>query len=165
MSQSVLKNIINFILLVLVQTLILNNIQFLGFVNPCLYLLFILSQPVRQSRVLTLILAFVLGITIDIFSNTLGMHTFATVFVAYIRIYVIRMFVSLDDGVNLVPTFKTFGIASYIKYLAVIVVVHHSLLFFLEAFSFVNFIQILIRIAASSVITILLIIGVRSLSR
>ena len=163
MPQAIIRNIINFILLVLIQTLVLNNIQFLGFANPCLYLLFIISQPVKQPRGLTLVLAFALGITIDIFSNTLGLHAFATVLVAYIRKYVINVFVSLDEGVNPVPTFYTFGIAAYIKYLAVMVVVHHLTLFFLEAFSFADFWLVLLRITASSAVTILLILGVRSL--
>ena len=80
---TVLQNIFSFILLVLVQVLVLNNIQFLGYIDPYLYILFILVLPVQMPRWFLLILAFALGITIDIFSNTLGMQAFATVFIAF----------------------------------------------------------------------------------
>ena len=73
----VLKNIFRFIILVLVQVLVLNNIQFLGYINPYIYILFILSLPVRTPRWASLLLAFVLGLTIDIFANTPGMHASA----------------------------------------------------------------------------------------
>ncbi|MDR0811316.1 MAG: rod shape-determining protein MreD [Paludibacter sp.] len=162
MPQAIFRNIINFVLLALIQTLVLNQIQFLGFVNPYVYLLFIISQPIKQPRWLTLILAFALGLTIDIFSNTLGIHAFATVLVAYLREYIIRIFISLDDGVNAVPNFHTFGVAAYIKYLAAMVVIHHFALFFLEAFSFTDFWLVLLRIIVSSFFTILIILGVRT---
>ena len=88
---TVLQNIFRFILLVLFQVLVLNNIQFLGYINPYLYILFILSLPVQMPRWFLLVLAFILGLSIDIFSNTLGMHAFATVFVAFFREGIIKL--------------------------------------------------------------------------
>lgn len=67
-----LQNIIRFVLLVLAQVLILNNIQFLGYINPYIYILFIFSLPYRTPQWLILSLAFILGLTIDIFSKTWG---------------------------------------------------------------------------------------------
>jgi rod shape-determining protein MreD len=148
-----------FVLLVLIQTLVLNNIQFLGFVNPCAYLLFIVSQPVRQPRALTVAMAFAVGITIDMFSNTLGIHAFATVLAAYLRKYIIKLFVQIEEGVNMVPSFHTFGVAAYIKYLAATVLIHHFTLFSLEAFSFADFWLVIIRITASAIVTALIIAG------
>ena len=83
-------------LLVLIQVLALNNIQFLGFLNPYIYILFILSLPVKLPNWITLLLAFVLGLTIDAFSNTMGMHAFATVLVAFLRGGIINLFISID---------------------------------------------------------------------
>lgn len=162
---TVIQNILLFIVLVLAQVLVLNNIQFLGFINPYIYILFILSLPVRVPRWITLLLAFGLGMIIDTFSNTLGMHTAATVLVAYARSFVINLFTSIDEGNNPTPSFHSFGVGAYVKYVLVLVFLHHAALFFLEAFSFSHFWLVLFKTLLSSAITILIILGLKSFKR
>jgi len=162
---TVLQNIIRFILLVLLQVLVLNNIQFLGYINPYLYILFILALPVQMPRWVTLLLAFALGLIIDTFSNTLGMHAFATVLVAFLRNGIIKLFTSIEEGNNPTPSFYTFGVSAYVKYVVVLVLIHHTTLFILEAFSFTNFWITLAKITLSSFVTILMILGIQSLSK
>lgn len=162
---TVLQNIIRFILLVLLQVLVLNNIQFLGYINPYLYILIILALPVQMPRWITLLLAFALGLIIDTFSNTLGMHAFATVLVAFLRNGIIKLFTSIEEGNNPTPSFYTFGVSAYVKYVVVLVLIHHTTLFILEAFSFTNFWITLAKITLSSVVTILMILGIQSLSK
>ena len=161
----VLKNIFRFIILVLVQVLVLNNIQFLGYINPYIYILFILSLPVRTPRWTSLLLAFVLGLTIDIFANTPGMHASAAVLIAFLRNGVISLFITIDEGNNPTPSFYTFSVATYVKYVVTLVIIHHATLFFLEAFSFANFWLTLFKIILSSTVTILLILGIQSLNK
>jgi len=160
---TLLQNIIRFILLVLFQVLVLNNIQFLGYINPYLYILIILSLPVQMPRWFLLILAFFLGLTIDVFSNTLGMHAFATVLVAYFRDGIIKLFTNIEEGNNPTPSFHTFGVSAYIKYVVIMVIIHHATLFTLEAFSFFQFWILLPKIILSSMVTILLIMGIQSI--
>jgi rod shape-determining protein MreD len=162
---TVIQNIILFIVLILAQVLVLNNIQFLGFINPYIYVLFIISLPVSLPRWLTLILAFAMGILIDVFSNTLGMHAAAAVLIAYARSFIIKLFTSIDEGNNPTPSFHTFGVGAYIKYIFVMVFLHHATLFYLEAFSFSHFWLILFKTLLSSTITILIILGLKSMSR
>ena len=159
----VLQNIFRFILLVLAQVLVLNNVQFLGFINPYIYILFILSLPVLTPRWLSLILAFALGLTVDAFSNTMGMHAFAAVLIAFLRNGTVKLFIALDEGNNPTPSFYTFGVSAYVKYIVVLVFIHHATLFFLEAFTLTNFWFTLSKIILSSVVTILLILGIQSL--
>lgn len=159
----VLQNIFRFILLVLLQVLVLNNIQFLGYLNPYLYILFVLSLPVLTPRGLSLFLAFAIGLTIDAFSNTMGMHAFATVLAAFLRNPVIKLFTSLEDGNNPTPSFHTFGVSAYVKYVVFIVFLHHITLFLLESFTLAAFGFIAAKIALSSFVTILLILGVQSI--
>ncbi len=161
----VLQNIVRFIILVLLQVLVLNNIQFLGFVNPYIYILFILSLPVRTARWVSLLLAFGLGLTIDIFSNTPGMHSSATVLIAFLRNGIINLFINIDEGNNPTPSYHSFSVATYVKYVIFMVLIHHGALFFLEAFSFVHFWLMLAKISLSSTITILLILGIQSLNK
>jgi rod shape-determining protein MreD len=159
----VLQNIFRFVALVLFQVLVLNNIQFLGYINPYLYVLFIVALPVKTPRWFTLILAFVIGLTIDAFSNTMGMHAFATVLVAFIRNGVIKLFISIEEGSNPVPSFHTFGVGAYIKYVIVLVLVHHTCLFLLEAFSFLNIWMLITKIILSAFVTVSIILGMQSI--
>jgi rod shape-determining protein MreD len=161
----VLQNIFRFIILVLFQVLVLNNIQFLGYINPYLYILFILMLPVQLPRWATLLLAFGLGLTIDMFSNTGGMHASASVLVAFSRNGIINLFTSLDEGNNPTPSFYTFGVSAYVKYVVVMVFIHHATLFFLEAFSFTHLWIMLAKTILSSIVTILIILGIQSLRR
>lgn len=152
-------------MLVLAQVLALNNIQFLGFINPYIYILFILLLPVRLPRGISLLLAFGLGLTIDAFSNTMGMHAFATVLVAFFRNGVIKLFTSIEEGNNPTPSFYTFGVGAYVKYVVVMVLLHHSALFILESFSFNHLWIVTFKILLSSLVTILLILGIRSFNK
>jgi rod shape-determining protein MreD len=161
----VLQNIFRFIILVLVQVLVLNNIQFLGYINPYLYILFILALPVQMPRWMTLLLAFALGLTIDIFSNTGGMHASASVLVAFSRNGIVKLFTSIEEGNNPTPSFYTFGVSAYIKYVVALVFIHHTTLFILEAFSFANFWITLAKIILSSIVTVLMILGIQSFSK
>lgn len=161
----VLQNIIRFVLLVLIQVLVLNNIQFLGYINPYIYILFILSMPVQTKRWITLTLAFGLGLVIDSFSNTMGMHAFAAVLIAFLRSGIIKIFTSLEEGSNPTPSFHSFGVAAYVKYVVLMVFLHHTTLFLLEAFTFQHFWIIIGKIFFSSLVTILLILGYQSLNK
>ena len=77
MANQLIKYGFIFIALVLTQVLVLNHIQFSGFVNPYIYVLFVLLLPMGSPRYVVLLLAFFIGLTIDVFSNSPGIHSFA----------------------------------------------------------------------------------------
>ena len=157
-----LQNILRFIFLILLQVFILDNIQFMGYINPMIYVLFILSLPVRFPKWALLILAFIMGLIIDVFSNTAGMHSFALVFAAFLRTPVINIFTSIDEGSNPTPSFHTFGVSAYVKYVVILVLIHHFILLFIESFSFLHLTLLIPKIIISSTVTILLILGLQS---
>lgn len=159
----VLQNIFRFIILVLFQVLVLNNIQFLGYVNPYIYVLFIIALPIQTPRWFSLLLAFAIGLTIDAFSNTMGMHAFATVLIAFLRNGIIKLFTAIEEGNNPTPSFHTFGVGAYIKYLITIVLIHHATLFYLESFSLAHLWIVSSKMLLSSIVTTLFIIGIQSL--
>lgn len=158
------ENILRFLLLVIVQVLFLNNLQF-TFCTPYIYILFILSLPVSCPRWLDLIAGFVLGLTIDMFSNTLGLHTFACVLIAYLRYFTIKLFVSEENRITNIPSFHSFGVMPYIKYVVLLTVVHHTVLLALETMTFVNWWITLLRIVISSAVSIAIIIALQFLKR
>lgn len=160
----VLQNILRFIVLVLVQVLILNNIKFLGFINPYLYILFIIVLPISISRSLLLVLAFALGLCIDIFSNTFGIHAFATVFAAFMREPFIKLLLPRDDNHDIViPSMHSFGKNQFIKYAVLMVLTHHIVLFVVEAFSFSNITSLGLRTISSSAFTLILLLSIERL--
>jgi rod shape-determining protein MreD len=158
MIRELTRNISNFIFLILIQVLILNHIEFSGFVNPYLYVLFILLLPFETPRWLQLISSFFLGLAIDMFMQTWGLHTFASVFIGYIRPYLLKI-VAPRDGyeAGTLPGIKHFGFEWFMKYSVIIVLSHHLVLFYLEAFKFHQFFSTLLRALLSSVFTLILI--------
>ena len=157
----VFRYIIQFIVLVLFQILVLNHMQFLGYINIYLYILFIISLPLRTPRWLILLLGFLLGMVIDIPSNTLGVHMFATVLIAFLRTPLINLFTSVEDAGNLVPSVHSFGLAGYLKYVGAMVLIHHFALFYMEAFSFTHFWIVFLRALLSAVCTFIVIVALQ----
>lgn len=156
MRNVLLKNTIIFLILILVQVTILNNIQFSGYINPYLYVIFILLLPFRTPGWLLLISSFFLGLIIDIFCNTPGMHTISSVFIAFCRPFLLNILASKEDYEELIqPTIKHLGLTWYIVYSAILVFLHHFILFFVEVFSFHQFFLTLLKIFLSLFFTLL----------
>ena len=159
MLTEIIRNIIRFILLVLVQVLIIKNIELGRFINPFLYVLFIIVLPFETPKWLLLVSAFIIGISIDFFYNTSGMHAAATVFMAYIRPSVLKLF-SPRDGYEFgtQPTVQYLGLPWFLSYASILVVLHHFILFFIEIFRFSEFFSTFFRVIVSAVFSVLLII-------
>jgi rod shape-determining protein MreD len=152
------RNIIRFIVLVLVQILIINNIQISGYIIPHFYILFILLLPFETPRWLLLIAAFALGISVDLFTQTPGMHAFATVFMAFLRPFVLEMS-SPRDGYEpgTFPRLAYYGFQWFLRYTVILVLAHHLVLFYIEVFRFAEFFSTLLRVLLSSLFSIILI--------
>lgn len=129
-------------LLVLTQVLLFNQLNFFGFINPVIYILFLYWYPIKDNRALFIFLSFLLGFIIDIFSDTLAIHAASTVTIAYLRPTIMRFVF----GVNY--EFQNFKInqstrAQQITFLALLILLHHIVFFSLEIFSLMNLLLIL----------------------
>lgn len=159
MINLVIRNIIRLIFLVLFQITILNYIQLGGYINPYLYVLFILLLPFETPKWLLLISAFILGISVDMFSDTTGIHTAACVFMAFCRPGVTNLVSSrLDYELGIQPTIRDLGFKWFFSYSFILVIAHHFLLFFLEVFSLSEFFHTLFRALLSVIFTMMLIV-------
>ncbi len=159
MIKEIQRYFLQFIILIVAQLLIFNNIDFSGFINPYVYVLFILLLPFNIQRSLLLILAFGEGLLMDIFSGTPGVHSTATVLMAFLRPAVAGIFAPREgylSGTN--PRVLYFGIEWFVKYAATLVIVHHFVLFYLEVMSFEHFFATFFRALASAAFTLLIII-------
>ena len=153
------KYLIYFIALVLLQLLVFNNIEFSGFINPYVYVLFILLLPFTTPKVVLLVMAFLLGLSVDLFMGTPGVHSSATVLMAFSRPTVMAMF-SPREGYQsgTYPRLTQFGMEWFVKYTVMLILIHHFTLFYLEVFSFSHFFNTLLRAFLSSILTSLIII-------
>lgn len=148
-----------FFVLVLLQVLILNNVQLSGYINPYMYVLFILLLPFETPRYLVLLLAFVLGLSIDLFSNTPGIHSSATVFMAFLRPFVIDLISArevMDKAVS--PRISQMGFGWFFRYVLILIICHHIFLFYIEVFTFNGALHTLMRSLLSSVFSIILVV-------
>ncbi len=140
----------------LFQVLILNNIHFLGYINPYLYVLFVFVYPVRTNRFPFLFFAFLYGLVADLFSDSGGIHAFSLLFVAYIRIFLIKAIFQKSNTDLLTFNFKSESLKKMINYVIILTVIHHFILFSLAHFSFQNFYDIMLNTFLSAFFTLIL---------
>jgi len=155
MINSVLRFSAIIVILILLQVLVLNNIQFSGFVNPYVYIMIVLLLPSLTPAWLVLSVSFLSGLVIDLFSGSPGMHASATLLAGFSRQYVLRLISPRDgyeSGSDL--SMAAYGFRWFVTYTAVIVLIHHTTLFFLEVFRFTDFFRTIFRILLSSFFTI-----------
>jgi rod shape-determining protein MreD len=155
MINTIIRFSLIFILLIVLQLFLFNNIQFSGYVNPYVYIMFILLLPVEIPSWLLLLLSFFMGLMIDFFSGSPGMHTSATVLAGFVRPYVLRV-ISPRDGYESSsdPSMLVYGFRWFLIYSIIIVSIHHTALFYLEVFRLSEFFRTLLRVILSSVFTI-----------
>jgi hypothetical protein len=158
MIKNFQRNIFRFLILVFAQVLIFNNIEISGYINPYVYILFIILLPFETPPAVILIWGFALGFSIDLFAETIGMHTASTVLISFIRPFILSIFApreGYEKGTN--PRIHYYGLTWFIKYSFVLVVVHHLMLFYIEMFSIHDFFTTFLRIILSVLFSITLI--------
>jgi rod shape-determining protein MreD len=148
------RNIVRFVLLVLLQVLVFDNIELNGYINPYIYILFIILLPFETPNWLLLFLAFILGLSVDLFSMTPGLHAAASVLIAFIRPFILQAF-SPRDGYEpgTFPRVAYYGLFWFAKYTLIMVLVHHFLLFSLEIFRLSDIFLILSKTILSGIIS------------
>lgn len=152
--NSILKYTGFFVLLIVLQLLIFNNIEFSGYVNPFVYVMFILILPVSIPSWILLLLSFMTGFVIDIFSGTMGVHVFATVLAGFVRPRVLALNVTSEvTEADMSPSSYKNGLRWFLVYTVTVVLVHHLALFFIEIFTFRNFFHTLLRVLLSTTVT------------
>lgn len=155
MNSSLAANSIRFFVLVILQVLVLNHINFLGYINPYIYILFIILYPVKNDRMVFIFLSFLLGLSIDIFSDSGGVHAAASVTLAFIRpAFLKSIFGALYEHQTI--KFDQIAIIQKTVYITLLTIVHHVLMFSLEIFNISKIILILQKTLFSSIFTIIL---------
>jgi hypothetical protein len=155
MNSALFVNIFRFLLLLAVQIIVFNNMNFLGYISPYPYILFIILYPVNGNKFGLLFASFLLGIIMDLFSNSGGIHTTACLILAYYRPYLFRFSFGLSYEYQTVKLNDVLTPERF-SFILLSVVIHHFVLFILEAFNISFILDILIRTLFSTIFTIII---------
>ncbi|HEY4619011.1 MAG TPA: rod shape-determining protein MreD [Flavobacterium sp.] len=154
MNSTLLLNISRFILLLAAQIVIFNNMNFLGYIIPLPYILFIILYPVNGNRSGLLLASFLLGLTMDFFSNSGGIHATACLILAYVRPTIFKFSFGISYEYQTIKLNDVLTPERF-SFILMSVVIHHVTLFILEAFQISFFWDILLRTLLSTVFTII----------
>ena len=159
--SNLIKNIVRFCLFILVQVYVLDQVPALHrLITPYVYFLFILWLPFKMNRLVQMIVAFALGITLDCFTNSYGLHAASCVLIAYIRPFLINLLIS-QDGVEKnynEPSIQSLGFTAYFTYVGILAFIHNSFLFFLLALQTGGIFYFVVKSLSSTAISLLLIL-------
>lgn len=147
-----------FCILILMQVLIFNNINLFGYINPCIYIIFIFYYPLKKEKGLFLFLSFLLGLCIDFFSNTGGINAAATLFIAYIRLPLLSSILRKSDFDLQLFNIRSISFGKAFSFIVLLTLIHHLILFSLDYFSFTDFGSIITKTLITSIFSIFLIL-------
>ncbi len=156
--QKILEYSILFVVIVILQVFLFSRIGISMYVSPLVYIVFVLLLPMEISGALLLLLALLLGVTVDFFMGTSGINTIATLFVAFCRPAALYLLVGKDevkDGG--VPNVNRLGRPKFLRYAGLLILLHSTLFFLLETLSWRFFHLTLLRIVLSSAVCLLLV--------
>ena len=145
-----------FLSLLFLQVFLLNNILFLGYINPYLYVAFVIFYPLKKERYLFLFLSFLLGLFIDFFLDSGGINAFSLLFIAYIRLFFIRVIFKKTEQDYLLFNIHQEPFGKVFNYVIILTVIHHFILFSLANFSTQNFLNVIVNTLYSTIFTTVL---------
>jgi rod shape-determining protein MreD len=145
-----------FIILLFLQVFVLNNILFLDSINPYLYIVFVFLYPLKTNRIPFLFYSFSLGILVDFFSDSGGIHAFSTLSIAYIRLFFVRIYFRKIEADFSFFKLKSESFGKVFNYTVTLTIIHHLILFSFANFSFQNLSNVLLNTLFSSFFTLTL---------
>lgn len=149
---------LTFVLLLLCQKLIADSISLWGIITPMVYIMFILVLPFQMPKSLVVLLGFVMGLSVDLFTGIMGQHAAASVLIAFLRMPMINIIsTQIKFEEHLRPILWDMQFSWYFQYALYLTLIHHIVFFFLDAMSFQNLFLVL-GIALLNVIATLLMI-------
>lgn len=164
MSKTTLQFILLSLVLVLAQVLVFNHICLFNLAVPMVFIYVIVRLPITLNTNRVLTVGFFLGLVVDIFSDTLGMNALACTILAMVRRPVIRLYVPREEDLTRPePSLQSLGTAVYLKYLLTMSLIYCSLIFLIESFTFFHPLQLALRIVSSTILSMLLMLGIDSL--
>lgn len=155
MNKSI-NQILLFIFLLLLQALVLNNINFLGYINPYLYIAFVFLYPLKENRFPFLFFSFMLGLFVDFFSDSGGIHGFSILLIAYLRLFFVNVYFRKIPADYPFFNLKSESFGKVFNYTVTLTIVHHLIYFSFANFSLQHYPNVLLNVLYSSIFTLTL---------
>jgi len=165
MSRSGIFYFVSFLIYLLLQALLFKSFVLFNTAFCFLYVAFVLFLPIETSTLALMFTGFALGFMVDIFYDSLGLHAFTLVLIAYLRNYwlsVISPQGGYDAGTG--PTLAGNGVQWFLVYTLPLIFLHHFVLFFVEAGGFSVFWYTMMKVIGSLLFTMTVIILIQYLS-
>lgn len=153
------KQIVRYIIVMILQVLLFDQLQLLGVCHPYIYILCLMMMPITLPHSADMIIGAVAGLIMDIFCNSLGIHTASCILLMFIRPYLLGGIVNDKDRLNEQISLRTLGMEAMVKYVFILVFIHHLMVFILAAWSWSHIGFVLLETAVSGLITSAVIIG------
>ena len=164
--REILSTLLLFVLYLALQILLARNLVLFDYGFCFIYIACVLLLPNETSLTWLLVIAFTTGIIVDTFYNTLGMHTAATVLMAYCRPLIVRAQIDVPGAESRIEfSLQELGVGTLFRYVFVLALIHHSALFFIEASSLALLVPTLIRVGASTLLTTVSIVLIQFFTR
>lgn len=138
------------------QVLVFDYIHLWGYATPLLGVMVVVYSPLSDNRVTNLVMSFMAGIVMDMFTNSPGVAAASMTLASFVQHPLLEMMVPKDSDENMLPSWHTMGMSSYSAYLAIMLAVYHVAYFVLEVFSFINPVDMIISIVSSYVLSFIL---------
>jgi rod shape-determining protein MreD len=145
-----------FIFLLLLQVFVLNNILFLDSINPYLYIVFVFLYPLKKNRISFLFYSFLLGLLVDFFSDSGGIHALSILYIAYIRLFFVRIYFKKVPADYTFFKLKSESFGNIFNYIVTLTVIHHLIYFSFVNFSFQYLSTVFFYSLFSSIFTLIL---------
>lgn len=163
MNLDFLKGILLFVVLLLVQALVLNHIHLFGVATPLLYVYIVLLFRRNYPRWAILVWCFVMGLGVDIFSNTPGVAAASMTLMGLLQPFLLLPFINRDTPDDLLPSIRTLGLGKFASYTLIVVFIYCLVFFTLETFNFFNWLLWFEYVGASTVLTTVLVLVIDNL--
>jgi len=158
------KQLGRYVLVMALQVLLFDQLQLWGACHPYVYIMCLLMMPITLPHSVDMIIGAIVGLIMDIFCNSLGIHIASCILLMFIRPYLIGSIVNDKDRLNEQISLRAIGMEAMLKYVVILVLVHHLAVFSLAAWSWHHIGFVLLETIVSSIVTILIIIGYNAMS-
>lgn len=165
MNAEFFRRLLLYAVLVLAQALVLNHIHLFGYATPLLYVYFVVSFPRNYPKWGILLWSFLLGLNVDAFSNTPGVAASAMTLIGLLQPYVLELFMQRDSEDDFQPSINSMGAGKYIYFSLLLTFIYCIVFFTVEMFTFFNWLQWILNILTSTLLSLLFIVVIDSLRK
>ncbi len=149
----ILEYLLLFVVVILLQVFVFDNLQLGTFFSAFVYVAFVILLPMELDRSVVLLLGAGLGAAMDLFMGTPGINTAATALMAFCRPVMLGAFVGKDETAG-IPNIAGLGFGKFIRYAAVLILIHHTAFYFLESLNFNDIFFTVLRILSGTLCTL-----------